>query len=253
MLPWIIFAALFLAACGPLPEDEENARPRTSKEAQELLLYATGVKDARQKIEALLARNPRLINTTNDIGETALWRAATNLNPDPDFVRFLLDRGADPNVSGPKKGYVVLCGAVGSKPKELEIMRLLLDRGARVDSIDYYGRAPLTYAVWYNRKPAADLLLSRGAMPSLSEAAALGLLPRMEELLKANPKSADQPGALGETPLYWAAWRNQREAALLLLKYGADPHRQGSSGITPAQVAFDNGHKTLATLLENSG
>lgn len=239
----VILATLFLAACGLPPEDEEKPRPKPSKETQELLLYATGVKDAQQKIEALLARNPKLINTSNDVGATALSRAANNRNPDPEFVRFLLDRGADPNASG------VLSGAVGSKPKELEIMRLLLDRGARVNETDYFGRTALTYAVLHNRKAPVDLLLARGARPGLSEAAALGLLPRMQELLRADPKAADQPGMNGDTPLYWAALRNQRGAAILLLKYGADPHRPGVRGITPAQAAFDNGHKALAELL----
>lgn len=245
----LILAALFLSACTLPPEDEEHPRPKASKETQELLLYVTGVKDAQQKIDALLKKNPRLINTTNDIGETALSRATSNRNPDPEFVRFLLDRGADPNVSGEKKGRVVLCGAVGSKPKELDIMRLLLDRGARVNETDYYGRTPLTYAVWRGGKAAADLLLARGATPTLSEAAALGLLPHMEKLLKADPKAVDQPDVFRETPLYWAALRDQRAAAVLLLKYGADPHRSGTRGISPAQVAFDNGHKAMAQLL----
>lgn len=244
---WTILAALFLAACAPLPEDEALPRIRASKETQELLLYATGVKDAQQKIDALLKRNPRLINTTNDVGETALSRAAGPLNGNPELVRFLLKRGADPN-PGPLRG-VPLCSAVNARKNGVEILRILLDHGARVNETDHFGRTALSYAVRWDYKAAVDLLLARGAKPSLHEAAALGMIPRMKELLQADPKLIEQPGVFGDTPLYWAALRNQSGAAVLLLKHGADPHRPGLRGITPAQAAFDNGHKALAELL----
>jgi ankyrin repeat protein len=45
----------------------------------------------------------------------------------------------------------------------IEVMRLLLDRGARISAVNEYGWTPLHLAVLENRFEAAEFLVSRGA------------------------------------------------------------------------------------------
>ena len=51
----------------------------------------------------------------------------------------------------------------------LDVVRLLLDRGARVDALDTNGRTPLMWAAAAGRADAVKELLARGADPRLAD------------------------------------------------------------------------------------
>ncbi len=110
------------------------------------------------------------------------------------------------------------------------IIQALAD-GAKVDSLDTRrsrnGRRALNWAALFNRVPALQLLLARGA-------------------------TVNAPNLTGFTPLHHAAEAGSLEAAHALLAAGADPLFPNNAGRKPIEVARDNGHLAVASLLETA-
>jgi uncharacterized protein len=118
---------------------------------------------------------------------------------------------------------------------DADVAEALINGGADLEVPGGSIGTPLDNAVGYGCWHVARLLVARGArVDKLWHAAALGLLPRLEELVVAGP-AADE---LNEA--FWQACHGgQRRAAELLLNRGADPGKIPgyASGQTPVQVA----------------
>ncbi len=137
----------------------------------------------------------------------------------PEAAQLLIDAGADVDAHGEdENGETPLHWAASSD--DAAVAAVLIDAGANVNMPHGSIGTPLANAVGYGCWDVARLLVARGAtVDGLWEAAALGLLDRLEELL------ADEPMA---TPanISQAAWHacagGQRRAAERLLNLGAD-------------------------------
>ena len=107
------------------------------------------------------------------------------------------------------------------------VMRLLLDKGAELESKDKAdGRTPLSWAAESGHKAAVKLLLEKGA-----------------EL-----ESKDK--YYGRTPLFWAAEKGHETVVkLLLAKEGVDPDSTSDYGQTPLSCAAKNGHEAVVKML----
>jgi hypothetical protein len=166
----------------------------------------------------------------------------------PAIVRILIEAGADPNaLTSPGKPETPLHYAASSD--DADVAEALIDGGADLEIPGGSIGTPLDNAVGYGCWHVARLLVARGArVDKLWHAAALGLLPRVEELLTGEPP-ADE---LNEA--FWQACHGgQRRAAELLLSRGADPNwTPDSSGQTPMQVAAapDTQRETLVSWLQ---
>ncbi|HVE72132.1 MAG TPA: M56 family metallopeptidase [Thermoanaerobaculia bacterium] len=77
-----------------------------------------------------------------------------------DAVRWLLDRGADPNAPSLGDGNPLIAAAEGEK---LEVMQLLLERGARVDDVVPGDENALITASGEGNEEAVRLLIRHGA------------------------------------------------------------------------------------------
>jgi ankyrin repeat protein len=92
-----------------------------------------------------------------------LLRTAASRHPDVELVTLLLDRGANVNAQGGKYS-TALQAAAASKRGSVEKVRLLLDRGANVNAQGgKYGSA-LQAALHHGHAEVAYLLLDRGAV-----------------------------------------------------------------------------------------
>ena len=94
--------------------------------------------------------------------------------------------------------------------------------------------APLADAVAFGQWKAAQRLLERGATPNLWQAAALGQMTRVHELVAARSR----PTAEEITNACWCACHGgQRATAEYLLDHGADINWIGHDDLTPLDAA----------------
>jgi ankyrin repeat protein len=109
---------------------------------------------------ALLRRDPTVVNSKGSGGSTPLMYAV--LYGDPDSVRLLLERGADPNLRNDGKATALMYAA-----DDPEKTRLLLEHGADANARSDEGRTPLLIAASRSgSSPVVRLLLDHGANPS---------------------------------------------------------------------------------------
>jgi len=136
-------------------------------------------------------------------------------------VALLIGAGADPNAS--TEGHrpeTPLHYAASSD--DADVARALIDGGADVNAPDGSIGTPLSNAVGYGCWQVADLLVARGAkVEALWEAAALGLMDRIEAFFAAEPG----PDSTEINNAFWQACNGgQPRAAAYLLARGADIH-----------------------------
>ena len=145
-------------------------------------------------VAAMLDTNPALLGDRLPNGRTPLHTAAYGgkLN----MVALLLSRGAntDDTTNG---GSVPLQGAAVAGYEE--VVRLLVEKGAKVNHVNHTGYTPLTNAVISSSVPAMKILIDAGA--------------------NIEPMTAEE-----QIPLIWAINGGSLEAVELLLNAGANPN-----------------------------
>lgn len=136
----------------------------------------------------------------------------------PEVVRTLVAAGADPNFVAEEGDETPLHWAASSD--DVHVAAALIDAGADIDRPGGSIGTPLANAVGYACWEVARLLVVRGArVDEPWQAAALGLLDRLEQLLGDDPPADDLSNA------FWHACSGgQRRAAEYLLARGADLH-----------------------------
>ena len=116
------------------------------------------------KVAMVLAKHPQTqLNAQNNAGETPLMLAA--INNQLELARVLIERGADVN----KPGWTALHYAATRGHRDM--MRLLLDNDAYIDSEAPNGSTPLMMAAYSAPPLAVKLLLEEGADPTLLNSA----------------------------------------------------------------------------------
>lgn len=210
-------------------------------------------------LRGLLAEHPDLASEpiTGERGSKTPLLAATDwpgyFPGGPAIVRMLLDAGADPNrTTGGDKPETPLHWAASSD--DADVAEVLISGGADIEMPGGSIGTPLDNAIGYGCWHVARLLVASGArVDKLWHAAALGMLPRIEELLAAAPA----PAAADLNEAFWQACHGgQRRAAQLLLSRGADINATtGYSDQTPADVAAEIGtrRENLVTWLREQG
>ena len=188
------------------------------------------------------------IDARDEMGDTALLAAVAGGNE--TAARLLVARGADVNAEDRYRHRPLLFAAERS---DAVLARVLLDAGAKVDYEDLDHRSPLLVAVQKQNAALASMLLQhRGTAqtvpPRASEmlaAAAVGDdVATLKVLLEAKIP-ADTAGAGRPTALVMAVLSRSRNAAQLLLQYGADP----GPALDAARSVDDN---ALLELLKHS-
>lgn len=112
------------------------------------------------KSALLLAKHPQTqVNTQNQLGESPLMLAS--LHNQLELAKVLIQRGADVN----KPGWTPLHYAASRGHRDM--MRLLLENEAYIDSESANATTPLMMAAYYATPLAVKLLLEEGADPTL--------------------------------------------------------------------------------------
>ena len=135
---------------------------------------------------------------------------------------------------------------------DIEVIDALIAAGADIEApgsvID--GGSPLADAVAFGQWRAARRLIDHGARANLWQAAALGLMERLEPLLAADPPPTRDELA---NALWCASHGGQRSAAERLLEAGADINWVGHDDLTPLGAAERSEAHELADWLRSRG
>jgi ankyrin repeat protein len=135
---------------------------------------------------------------------------------------------------------------------DVEVLDVLVAAGADLEAPGAVigGGTPLADAVAFGQWNAARRLVEHGARTTLWQAAALGLVDCVEDLLAADPPRAGDD----VTNAFWCACHGgQRATAEILLERGADLDWVGHDGLTPLDAARRSGAEEVVTWLRERG
>jgi ankyrin repeat protein len=166
-------------------------------------------------------------------------------------VTALIAAGADPSAAmiGPHCETPLHWAASSD---DVAVLDALLDGGADIEAPGavFTNGSAMSDAVIFAQWKAARRLLERGARTTLSQAAALGLLARVENYCRTEPP----PSSDEITGSFWHACRGgQRETAEYLLGRGANLNFIGWDKLTPLAAARKGGHEALLDWLRSQG
>ncbi len=142
---------------------------------------------------------------------------------------------------------------------QVDALRLLLDRGANPDGTgDAHELGVIGWATALQslQREAAELLLARGARPTIFAAVALGRADLVRALAEADADIVDAQMSHHErhrTPLHFAVARNLPEMVSLLIELGADASAKDDHGATPLQYASSRTDPRIAEMLIEAG
>ena len=132
---------------------------------------------------------------------------------------------------------------------DVAVLDALLDGGADIETPGavHTGGTAMSDAVVFAQWNAARRLLERGAATTLWQAAALGLLDRVDAIC-----AADMPSKRDLTNALWHACNGGQQAvAAFLLDRGADLYWVGYDHKTPSDVARESGNAALVAWLKS--
>jgi ankyrin repeat protein len=131
----------------------------------ELDIFEATVLGREDRVRALVDADPSRLEALAGDGFFPLGLAA--YFKQPGIVRLLLDRGADPRQAAANGARVQAIHAAVSS-NQPQVVAWLLDAGADVDARQQMDYTPLMGAAANARTEIVDLLLARGANPSLT-------------------------------------------------------------------------------------
>jgi ankyrin repeat protein len=145
-------------------------------------------------------------------------------------VREMIAAGANVNANmntTNQSGITPLMAAAATSDGPIEMARVILEKGAKVNAKDWLGWTPLMYASYNGRTDLAKLLLKKGA--------------------EVNAKSNT-----GWTPLMYAAYKGHVEIGKLLIENGADVNAKTREGETAPSIAESRDESGFAELFRQN-
>lgn len=130
----------------------------------EAFLKAIKEDDANKAVELASQPGAKVVNYRGYSGETPL--NLVTRKRELDWVGFLLNRGADPNVAdGKGETPLIIAAEIGFEEGAAQLIR----RGAKVDATNRRGETALTIAVQQRQPRLVELLLKSGANPDKAD------------------------------------------------------------------------------------
>jgi ankyrin repeat protein len=190
------------------------------------------------------------------------WLMTACRSGDPEVVKLVLDKGADPNFNDG------LPLRIASHTAPVAIIQMFLDRGAQVDlkSSGSTDRTALAVACFRGREDVAKVLLDRGANIDV-KVDKEGKTPLMLALKLARTEPGRAVVALlvsrkadvnardlsGYTALHQACFDGLLDMVRLLVDSKADIESKDNRGVTPLLAAVIPGHVSIVRFLLERG
>ena len=144
---------------------------------------------------------------------------------------------------------------------QLEIVKLLVDRGSEVYTNPMASYPPVVIAAWNKHQDVVDYFLkeipdkasgTRGLGVTINLAARQGWTDLVRKHIEIDPLAVHQRGWIGDTALHWPAHNGHVEIVALLLDSGADIETDeiGWAGGKPLHWASEHEPATVKLLLE---
>lgn len=179
------------------------------------------------------------IDIRNQMSHTALMRAAYGGHP--DVVKFLINEGADINISTWEEGYTALYFAVIKN--RLETAKLLVEKGAKVNKVVedpnwMPGSSLVIIAMDHGHEEMADMLIASGANPydkqlflkiQLCRALSEGNEEVVKELISREDVNID-----GSSSILLRYVSGSEKTKSLIRKYGLPEIKSGKSNLLDA-------------------
>ena len=212
---------------------------------------AIGSNDVKSVKKMLKTENVN--QTVSEIKLTPLMLACEYGNM--EIIQLLIDKGAEVNqIDASGKSAIVY--TISSD--KLEIARYLIDKGAELN-LFYDGISPLIKAIIEEKWEFAELFIEKGANVNAFQT----ITPMDVTLFKQNYDFADYliekgadinlKGDHGNTALYNAAKEGDLESVNFLLNKGAKADIKNSYGYSPLAIASYNGDLQIVNILINKG
>ncbi|KAB2031743.1 hypothetical protein ES319_D05G325700v1 [Gossypium barbadense] len=192
----------------PLSEDQITKSLKLRNEDARSLLHVA-VSSAHPEVVKLLsaAADESVVNGIDEEGWAPIHSAASIGNL--EIMEILLSKGANVNVKN-DGGRIALHYAASKG--WLKIAELLISHGAKINSKDKVGCTPLHRAASTGKSALCELLIEEGAEVEATDRA-------------------------GQTPLMSAVICQNKEVALLLIRHGADVDIEDKEGYTVLGLA----------------
>lgn len=198
-----------------------------------------------QQTRGILNSGTKLVESVNNLGETALLRSMAAASP--TIVKTLLDEQSDPLIRD-KKGNTVF--SICAKAKQLWCINMMYEHIRYFTEVFYYVLESnvLCCSSSHGQQVAQDLLRSKDTEfhGVFDWAADSGDINMMEWLLRKgiNPQEHDD---YGRGALYWATKSRQVDAVrLLIFACGCDPNAANTvDGTSPIDMAKKFGDEQL--------
>jgi ankyrin repeat protein len=207
-----------------------------------------------KSLKRLLSQNSNLANTRVDDRRTLLHIATDwpgHFPNNMETIAALVASGADVNAAF-AGGHSETPLHWAASSNDVAVIDVLLDHGANIEALGSVigGGTPMSDAVAFGQWQAARRLVERGARTTLWQAAALGLMDRVDEYFKSVPPPT--PDEI--TNAFWCACHGgQSVAAEYLLDRGADLNWVGYDKLSPLDAANRNGAASLVQWLRDRG
>jgi Ankyrin repeats (many copies) len=156
-----------------------------------------------ETMRRILDRHPELVNATTDFDQSALIPV--------DYAG---------TASSPREALTTRLIHLAIAEGKIDVLRLLIERGANLNVRNADGRLPLHDCFELNHDDFAKILLDAGAVPDVCTAAAYGMHDQLQQILRGDSGNANDL-TTGNSPLGWAAFGHQPKSATILFQHGA--------------------------------
>jgi len=206
------------------------------------------------RIKSLLAESRPFDQSTLN---QALIQATTN--GQDKIVEFLLDTGADIDATSIGENRSLL--HLATRDDRIDVVRVLLAKGAKKDAISVDGTTALMIAAQYHRIEILRLLIQAGTdidasnqegVTALMYAAQLNFQNGVQDLLRAGANVNKMTNS-GATALMLAAQNGYQNVTRTLLAAGADPDIKAGNEATALLLAQKYNHRDVIKILLNAG
>ena len=149
---------------------------------------------------------------------------------------------------------------IACKYKSFDVAKYLIEKGAKLDDVDFLGRTPIDFAVEADAKEIIEFIAAHNAAllniveengVTLLHRAVFGGATNVVPLLRHLVNAQDSAGF---TPLHYAGQYQSAEIVTALVSAGADINAVTTTGLTPLMIASQcNNQPVVQEMLKQQG